>query len=274
MKEIRKEIFRAYDIRGVVDQDFDEEWVERLGRACGTWFRSKGWDRAVLGHDCRHSSPVYQQAVGRGLNASGVDVLFLNLIPTPALYFAAKKLNYKAGVMITASHNPPEYNGFKVWGGETTIHTDDIQEIYNIMESGNFAEGSGVASYHDIVPYYIEDLLSDIKLERPVKVVLDGGNGAGGILLWNCFVRQEQKSFRNTVSRTEISPTITQIRLLPSIWVICSRPLWITVLKLVSDLTAMLTASGLLMNMATLFPETGLWLFMPGKCLNASPVKS
>ncbi len=180
MKEIRKEIFRAYDIRGVVDQDFDEEWVERLGRACGTWFRSKGWDRAVLGHDCRHSSPAYQQAVGRGLNASGVDVLFLNLIPTPALYFAAKKLNYKAGVMITASHNPPEFNGFKVWGGETTIHTDDIQEIYKIMESGDFVDGSGMASYHDIAPYYIEDLLSDIKLERPVKVVLDGGNGAGG----------------------------------------------------------------------------------------------
>ncbi|TIH14916.1 phosphomannomutase/phosphoglucomutase [Marinifilum sp. JC120] len=180
MKEIRREIFRAYDIRGVVDQDFDEQWVERLGRACGTWFRSKGWDRAVLGHDCRHSSPAYQQAVGRGLNKSGVDVLFLNLIPTPALYFAAKKLDYKAGVMITASHNPPEFNGFKIWGGDTTIHTDDIQEIYNIMESGKFVEGSGVASYHDIVPYYIEDLLSGIKLKRPLKVVLDGGNGAGG----------------------------------------------------------------------------------------------
>lgn len=180
MKEIRKEIFRAYDIRGIVDQDFDEEWVERLGRACGTWFRSKGWDRAVVGHDCRHSSPAYQQAMGRGLNASGVDVLFLNLVPSPAFYFAAKKLNYKAGVMITASHNPPEFNGFKVWGGETTIHTDDIQQIYNIMESGDFAQGNGVASYHDIVPYYIEDLLSGIKLKRPVKVVLDGGNGAGG----------------------------------------------------------------------------------------------
>ncbi|WP_320007017.1 phosphomannomutase/phosphoglucomutase [Maridesulfovibrio sp.] len=180
MKELRKEIFRAYDIRGIVDRDFDEEWVERLGRACGTWFRSKGWDRAVVGHDCRHSSPAYQQAVGRGLNASGVDVLFLNLVPTPAFYFAAKKLNYTAGVMITASHNPPEFNGFKVWGGETTIHTDDIQQIYRIMESGDFTEGNGVISYHDIVPFYIDDLLSGIKLKRPVKVVLDGGNGAGG----------------------------------------------------------------------------------------------
>ncbi|WP_319762998.1 phosphomannomutase/phosphoglucomutase [Maridesulfovibrio sp.] len=180
MKEIKKEIFRAYDIRGVVDHDFDEEWVERLGLACGTWFRSKGWDRAVVGHDCRHSSPGYQQAMGRGLNASGVDVLFLNLVPSPAFYFAAKKLNYKAGVMITASHNPPEFNGFKVWEGETTIHTDDIQQIYEIMASGEFSEGTGVISYHDIVPFYMDDLLSGIKLKRAVKVVLDGGNGAGG----------------------------------------------------------------------------------------------
>ena len=180
MKPMNREIFRAYDIRGVVDKDFDEEWVERLGRACGTWFINKGWDRAVIGRDCRHSSPAYQTAILRGLNKSGVDVLFLDLVPSPAFYFAAKKLNYKAGVMITASHNPPEFNGFKIWGEDTTIHSGDIQEIYDIMESEKFAKGSGMASFHNIVPYYIEDLLSGIKLKRPVKVVLDGGNGAGG----------------------------------------------------------------------------------------------
>ncbi|WP_031481472.1 phosphomannomutase/phosphoglucomutase [Maridesulfovibrio frigidus] len=180
MKKMNREIFRAYDIRGVVDKDFDDEWVENLGRACGTWFINKGWDRAVIGHDCRHSSPAYQAAILRGLNKSGVDVLFLDLVPSPAFYFAAKKLNYKAGVMITASHNPPEFNGFKIWGEDTTIHSGDIQEIFDIMASGKFAEGSGMASFHNIVPYYIEDLLSGIKLKRPVKVVLDGGNGAGG----------------------------------------------------------------------------------------------
>lgn len=180
MKDINRDIFRAYDIRGVVDKDFDEEWVEKLGRACGTWFRRKGWKRAVVGHDCRHSSPAYQAAIIRGLNASDIDVLFLNLVPSPAFYFAAKKLNYQAGVMITASHNPPEFNGFKVWGDNTTIHTEDIQQIYEIMKSENFSAGTGVASGHNIVPSYIEDLLSGIEIKRPVKVVLDGGNGAGG----------------------------------------------------------------------------------------------
>ncbi|WP_320171510.1 phosphomannomutase/phosphoglucomutase [Maridesulfovibrio sp.] len=180
MKEINREIFRAYDIRGVVGSDFDEEWVEMLGRACGTWFRKKGWDRAVVGHDCRHSSPAYQQAMVKGLNSCGVDVLFLDLVPSPVFYFAARKLGYMAGVMITASHNPPEFNGFKVWGKDTTIHSGDILDIYEIMKSGDFAEGCGVASFHNIIPFYVEDLLSGIRIERPVRVVLDGGNGAGG----------------------------------------------------------------------------------------------
>ena len=189
MKAVNKEIFRAYDIRGIVDVDFDEEWVENLGRACGTWFRSKGWDRAVIGHDCRHSSPAYQAAILRGLNMSGVDVLFLNLVPTPAFYFAAKKLNYKAGVVITASHNPPEFNGFKIWGEDTTIHSGDIQDIYKLMESGDFINGTGIASFHNIIPSYIEDLLSGINLKRPVKVVLDGGNGAGGHIALEMLTR-------------------------------------------------------------------------------------
>ncbi|WP_027720473.1 phosphomannomutase/phosphoglucomutase [Maridesulfovibrio zosterae] len=180
MIKMNKEIFRAYDIRGVVDYDFDEEWVEKLGQACGTWFRSKGQKRAVVGHDCRHSSPVYQAAIVRGLNASGIDVLILNLVPSPVFYFAAKKLHYDAGIMITASHNPPEFNGFKIWSDGTTIHTDDIQQIYNIMKSQDFVNGKGMASCHDIVPSYVEDLLENIKIKRPVKVVLDGGNGAGG----------------------------------------------------------------------------------------------
>lgn len=189
MKSVNREIFRAYDIRGIVNVDFDEKWVEDLGRACGTWFRRRGWDRAVIGHDCRHSSPAYQAAILRGLNMSGVDVLFLDLVPTPAFYFAAKKLNYKAGIVITASHNPPEFNGFKIWGEDTTIHSEDIQDIYKLMESRDFVDGTGIASFHNIIPSYIDDLLSGIKLKRPVKVVLDGGNGAGGLIALELLTR-------------------------------------------------------------------------------------
>lgn len=180
MKPVNQEIFRAYDIRGIVDEDFDAEWVEQLGRACGTYFRQLGYTQAVVGHDCRHSSPLYQKSIIKGLTETGVDVVYLNMVATPLFYFACKTLNRHAGVMITASHNPPEFNGFKVWAGETTIHSDEIQKIYQIMQAGKFETGQGVASEHDITPAYLDELAAQTKLTRPVKVVLDGGNGAGG----------------------------------------------------------------------------------------------
>ncbi|QJB55830.1 phosphomannomutase/phosphoglucomutase [Pseudodesulfovibrio sp. zrk46] len=182
MKPIKQHIFRAYDIRGLVDEDFDVEWVKQLARACGTWFRQQGWDRALLGHDCRASSPAYQAAMAEGLAETGLDVICLDRVSSPVFYFAAKHLNFQAGIMITASHNPPEYNGFKVWGGATTIHGEAIQEIFRIFESGQYDSGSGLITRHDIIPTYKEDLLSRCKLERPVKVVVDGGNGTSGDL--------------------------------------------------------------------------------------------
>lgn len=182
MKTITRQIFRAYDIRGIVDTDFDEEWVHELGRACGVYFLENGWSRAVVGHDCRASSPAYQQAMAKGLASVGVDVLCLDQLSSPVFYFAAKHLNYQAGVMITASHNPSEYNGFKVWGGESTIYGDEVQKIYEIMAAGDYPSENGLVSRHDILPTYTEDLLSRATLARPIKVVVDGGNGAAGDL--------------------------------------------------------------------------------------------
>ncbi len=182
MKPIMEDVFRAYDIRGVIDVDFDGDWVETLGRACGAYFLSQGHASAVVGHDCRHSSPEYQSRLVRGLAATGVDVVVLNMVPTPVLYYAVKSLERRAGVMITASHNPPEYNGFKIWAGETTIHTDEIRNIYKIMAKGIFPEGQGVVCEHDIVPSYLDYTASRVSLDHPVKVVLDGGNGAGGLI--------------------------------------------------------------------------------------------
>ncbi|WP_457572078.1 phosphomannomutase/phosphoglucomutase [Desulfovulcanus sp.] len=182
MKEIKREIFRAYDIRGIVDKDFDGDWVEVLGRVCGTYFLSLGYTHAVVGHDCRHSSPEYQKRLTDGLLSTGVDVTYLDMVATPLFYFAIKNLNLNAGVMITASHNPSDFNGFKVWAGESTIHTSEIQKVYEIMKKGAFAEGKGMASQLDIVPAYLDHLSSLAKLSNPVKVVVDGGNGSAGLV--------------------------------------------------------------------------------------------
>jgi phosphomannomutase / phosphoglucomutase len=182
MKKINREIFRAYDIRGVVDKDFDPEWVETLGKACGTYFRGLGIDQAVVGHDCRHSSPEYQARVVKGLQSTGVDVVFLNMVATPLFYFAVKKLGRKAGVMVTASHNPSNFNGFKVWAGDGTIHSQEIQNIYEIMVKGEFAVGKGIAGELDIEPEYLSCLKDQGPIAGPVRVVVDGGNGAAGMV--------------------------------------------------------------------------------------------
>lgn len=182
MKQINRQIFRAYDIRGIVDEDFDAQWVRELGRACGTFFLRRGATRAVLGHDCRASSPEYQAAMAQGLAATGLDVVCLGQVSTPVFYFAARHLGFDAGVMITASHNPSEYNGFKVWSGRSTIHGDDVVAIHDLMVAGDHPSGQGLISAHDIIPAYREDLLSRVTLARPVRVVVDGGNGAAGDL--------------------------------------------------------------------------------------------
>ena len=164
-------VFRAYDIRGVVDKDFNAEWVTHLGKACGTYLAGRGISSAVIGYDCRHSSPAYHDALVEGILSTGTDVISIGMVPTPALYFAVKHLNRQGGVMITASHNPPEYNGFKVWAGQSTIHGEEIQKIKAIFEEGAFAEGTGTASRIDIIPTYKHDILSRFKLARPVQVV-------------------------------------------------------------------------------------------------------
>jgi len=182
VKDIHAGVFRAYDIRGVVGEDFDPQWVERLGQAVGTSFRRKGFSCAVVGRDCRESSPEYEARIAAGILSTGVDVIALHMVPTPVLYFAVKHLGKRAGVMVTASHNPPQFNGFKIWAGEGAIHTDEITAIFRIMAAGDFATGRGLLSEHDIAPAYLERVTRDITLGRPVSVVVDGGNGSAGPL--------------------------------------------------------------------------------------------
>ncbi|TVM36648.1 phosphomannomutase/phosphoglucomutase [Oceanidesulfovibrio marinus] len=181
MKPVSPKVFKAYDIRGIVGKDFDGPWVGRLGRALGAYFLGRGFRDAVVGRDCRESSPEYAARLIHGLTASGVDVIDIGMVATPIFYYAVTTLKRHAGCIITASHNPKEYNGFKVWAGETTIHTDEIRAVYELMASGELPAGRGVASSHDITPAYMDALVQN--LESPLdglKIVVDGGNGAGG----------------------------------------------------------------------------------------------
>jgi len=179
---ITSSVFRAYDIRGIVDIDFDETWVHRLGQAIGTYLLEKGITSMVLGMDCRHSSPAYHEALTQGALSTGLDVISVGAVPTPVLYYAVVHLQKQGGVMITASHNPSEYNGFKIWAGTTTIHGDEILRIRTLFEEGTFPVGCGVASCFDILSIYMDDVVSKCSLGRPMRVVIDGGNGMGGLI--------------------------------------------------------------------------------------------
>jgi len=180
---ISPSIFREYDIRGIVDKDLTPEVAEILGRAIGTYFRRHGKRVAALGRDCRLSSPAYAEAMAKGLQSTGCDVIDLGTVPTPLLYFSIFYKKFESGVMITGSHNPPEYNGFKMMCGEETIYGETIQEILRLIEAGDFVqEGPGKKSVYNLVPEYQAYVLGLIKLRRPLKVVVDAGNGTGGVV--------------------------------------------------------------------------------------------
>lgn len=187
--EINPRIFREYDVRGIVGRDLDEGVVGILGRGIGTFFRKKGKKDVALGRDCRESSPAFARALARGLLETGCDVTDLGVIPTPLLYFSVFYGKKEGGVMITGSHNPPEHNGFKMMAGEATLYGPDIQAIREIIEKDLFQEGCGTESSHDIIPEYLAYVLDRVKLARPLKVVVDAGNGTGGSVAVPLFRR-------------------------------------------------------------------------------------
>lgn len=173
-------IFREYDIRGVVDEEISDQDVVTLGRALATYFQEQGIERIALGRDCRLSSDRYRDLLLEGLTAGGRKVVDVGVCPTPLLYFAVHHLDTQGGVMITASHNPPEYNGFKVLAGKSTIFGQEIQKIREIAEKGRFVSGSGEVSRHEIIPDYWDYVAGIIQIERPLKVAVDAGNGTAG----------------------------------------------------------------------------------------------
>jgi len=181
---MNRSVFREYDIRGNADADFPDDFVADLGRATGAYLAERGARRITLGRDCRLSSPRIHAALKRELLASGLDVIDVGIVHTPALYFSVFHLETDGGVMITASHNPGEDNGFKIVAGRTTIFGAEIQKILQRVETRAFRTGvaPGNASEHDIQKDYVAYIANNIQLgPRRFKVVVDGGNGTGGV---------------------------------------------------------------------------------------------
>jgi len=175
-------VFREYDIRGLAEVDFDQEFALLLGKVHGTAIVQSGGTRAAVGRDCRATSEDYAEAVIAGMMSAGLLVYDLGVCPSPLLYFSLFHLDADGGIQITASHNPSAYNGFKICQGKDTIYGEQIQELRRKMEIGEFRERpGGKVQRYEVVPPYQKHLLHDVpRLARTLKVVVDAGNGVGG----------------------------------------------------------------------------------------------
>jgi phosphomannomutase/phosphoglucomutase len=173
-------IFREYDIRGIADRDLPSPDIETLGRGIGTYLQRAGVNRLNLARDCRLSGRRLRDALVRGILSTGCDVTDIGCVPTPLLYYSVFHLQAGGGVMITGSHNPSDYNGFKVMLGKSTIYGEKIQELLRLIQSADFASGEGKLSKADVLTPYVEEVASQFNFERRIKVVIDAGNGTAG----------------------------------------------------------------------------------------------
>jgi phosphomannomutase/phosphomannomutase/phosphoglucomutase len=178
-------IFREYDIRGVYQTDFDISFAKTLGQAYASYLKESqaGELRLSVGFDARLSSPAIAEAVTEGFLAAGAKVYRLGLITTPMSYFSMFQLDLSGGIMVTGSHNPPEYNGFKLSKGKTTIFGAQIQELKKLLQSGRFTSGPGSTEDYDIIPEYVARYQEEFKSLQPIPLTLDCGNGAAGAVV-------------------------------------------------------------------------------------------
>jgi len=192
---ISKSIFKAYDIRGVIGKTLDADAARSIGRAFGSEVRAQGGDAVVVARDGRLSGSELIQALSDGLRAAGVDVVNVGMVPTPVGYFAASvPLKLEGGerrvdscIVVTGSHNPPDYNGFKMVLRGAAIYGEQILALHQRIVDENFSEGSGTYTEYDIADAYLDRIASDIKLARPIKIVVDTGNGVAGGLAPKLF---------------------------------------------------------------------------------------
>jgi phosphomannomutase / phosphoglucomutase len=173
-------IFRENDIRGLAASELHDAGIELLGQAFGTYFQRYSGKHITLGRDTRLSSPRLRDALLRGLKASGCHVTDLGVVPTPVLYYSVFRLKADAAVMITGSHNPPEFNGFKAVCGADTIHGKAVQQLRRMIETDDLARGEGSEDTADMVTPYVEEIASQFHFARRIRVSIDAGNGTGG----------------------------------------------------------------------------------------------
>lgn len=178
--KIPAEIFKAYDIRGIVDKTLTSQIVELIGHALGSEARQRAQTTICIGYDGRLSGPALAAALSTGIRKAGVDVIHLGMVATPMVYFSAHQLNTNCGVMVTGSHNPPDYNGLKMVLAGETLSNASIQSLRERIVQNNFTYGEGLERNFDIEADYIATIAADIHLTRPMQIVVDCGNGVAG----------------------------------------------------------------------------------------------
>lgn len=174
-------IFREYDIRGVVGVDITEADAVSIGMAYGTLLQKHGNKKVTVGRDCRTSSDLYSKRFIEGIVATGCDVIDIGVCPTPVLYFSIHHLKTQGGAMVTASHNPPEYNGFKLMSGFDSIHSQGLQDLRKLIEKKEYATGKGTVEKIDVTTPYMEYIQENISISKKLNIGVDAGNGTGGV---------------------------------------------------------------------------------------------
>jgi len=190
MSHINPAMFKMYDVRGIVSTDLTPDVVRQIGQAFGSESLAQNSKTVCIGRDGRLHSEMLSQALAEGLQAAGCDVIDVGMVPTPVLYFATHHLNTGTGIMVTGSHNPPEYNGLKMSMATKTLYGDDITALYTrIVENNLSTQGGGHYRQEDLLETYMDRIVSDVKLERPLNIAVDCGNGVAGVCATELFTR-------------------------------------------------------------------------------------
>lgn len=189
LESFPQHIFRAYDIRGITTTELTEAVVFNIGAALGSEVLSNGGNKIIVARDGRLSGPVLMEALQAGLRSTGVDVLDIGMVPTPVLYYATYVTDINSGVMLTGSHNPVDYNGLKMVVCGRSLTEDPIQRLYWRVKMGDVRQGEGQLDSQDLLPSYFQKISDTIKLERPMKIVVDAGNGIGAVTAVEVFER-------------------------------------------------------------------------------------